>query len=247
MIGTGDYLVDVESEVQKKILKKIERMRYGTNGYYWIHNTNHILIMHPFRKEHIGKNDFDLEDSKGTKIVQMFVNEAQKNKEGTFVKYYWKKPNQNKIDEKISFVKLIPDWNLVIGTGVYIDDINKLIEKNDNIIHDKINELYIRIFLVFVIVLALAIFSSLRLSRSTKKEFSSYSKQLISINEVLEQKVQERTEELQNINTSLEEKIKMEVDKNRVQELRLLEQSKFVQMGEMIGNIAHQWRQPLVL
>jgi C4-dicarboxylate-specific signal transduction histidine kinase len=53
------------------------------------------------------------------------------------------------------------------------------------------------------------------------------------------------TKELTELNTSLNEKIKDEVEKNMKSELQLFEKSKMAALGEMIGNIAHQWRQPL--
>jgi len=68
---------------------------------------------------------------------------------------------------------------------------------------------------------------------------------LANFNKQLEKKVDEKTLELKQINESLEDKVKQEVAKNVEQEKQILESMKMVQMGEMIGNIAHQWRQPL--
>jgi PAS domain S-box-containing protein len=65
----------------------------------------------------------------------------------------------------------------------------------------------------------------------------------VSAKDITEQKKLEQ--ELQEMNLTLEAKVKEEVEKNRQSEFHLLEQSKNASMGEMIGNIAHQWRQPL--
>ena len=68
---------------------------------------------------------------------------------------------------------------------------------------------------------------------------------LHQLNQSLEDKVKEKTKELQILNKDLEKKVEEEIAKNMEKELHILESSKMIQMGEMIGNIAHQWRQPL--
>ncbi len=85
------------------------------------------------------------------------------------------------------------------------------------------------------------------IKQSDKQQF-----QMIKLNEELdehkqnlEQKVYEKTQELHNLNKNLEERVKAEVEANRVKDKQLHDQAKFVQLGELMGNIAHQWRQPL--
>ncbi|WP_238699070.1 HAMP domain-containing sensor histidine kinase [Helicobacter sp. MIT 05-5294] len=66
-----------------------------------------------------------------------------------------------------------------------------------------------------------------------------------SLHAMSEKKVQEKTKELQNLNNSLQEKIKQEVLESRKKDQIMYQQARLASMGEMIGNIAHQWRQPL--
>lgn len=63
--------------------------------------------------------------------------------------------------------------------------------------------------------------------------------------EILKEEVDKRTQELNQLNLLLEEKIKNEISKNKVKDKMLIQQSKMAMMGEMIGNITHQFRQPL--
>jgi len=61
----------------------------------------------------------------------------------------------------------------------------------------------------------------------------------------LEQKVALKTNELLKLNDSLEQRIKKEVKNSRKKDMIMFQQSKLASMGEMLQNIAHQWRQPL--
>ena len=77
------------------------------------------------------------------------------------------------------------------------------------------------------------------------EELERMDNQLTTMNKSLENKVLEKTEELVQFNLTLKDKIKDEVLKNRLKDNILFQQSKMASMGEMIGNIAHQWRQPI--
>lgn len=76
-------------------------------------------------------------------------------------------------------------------------------------------------------------------------ELHHNARKLQESNEYLEVKVYQRTQELLDMNLSLDHRVKEEVRKRREQEQLMVQQSRFAAMGEMIGNVAHQWRQPL--
>ena len=118
------------AEAQKRAIEHIESLRYGSErkDYFWVTDMHPRMIMHPYRKDLNGKDLTEFKDVRGTRLFVEFVRVARERKEG-FVEYYWQwKDNPDRVVPKQSFVKLFDPWGWVMGTGIYLDDVNKEIE-----------------------------------------------------------------------------------------------------------------------
>jgi len=78
-----------------------------------------------------------------------------------------------------------------------------------------------------------------------KKELERKDKELEELNKNLEQRVNDQTKELQELNKNLEQKVINEIAKNEEKQKVMFWQSRLASLGQMLSNIAHQWRQPL--
>ena len=119
-----------ESEIKQIIISALNTISfYEGRGYYWIHDTNYILLMNRFRQEMIGKNDYNLTDLSGKKIIQNFVKIGTTTGEG-FDTYYWNRPGQHISLPKISYLKIFPPFGWIIGTGEYLDDVELSVQES---------------------------------------------------------------------------------------------------------------------
>lgn len=111
-------------QAQKRALAAIEFMRYEDSGYFWIHNIDHVMVMHPISKGLEGKNMKGLKDKKGEAFFDKMTRIAQTEGEG-FVSYYWPKKKDGEAIHKTSYIKLAKDWGWIVGTGLYTDDVDQ--------------------------------------------------------------------------------------------------------------------------
>lgn len=105
----------------------LSSLRYGAEqkDYFWIMDTIPRMIMHPYRTDLEGKSLKEFKDPQGKKLFAEAVDVVKKNGNG-FVNYYWQwKDDTAKIVPKLSYVQLYPEWGWIIGTGIYLNDIEK--------------------------------------------------------------------------------------------------------------------------
>jgi methyl-accepting chemotaxis protein len=134
VIGTGVYIDDIENSIKNECLDIIGKMRYDNGtGYFWINDTKlpyPTMIMHATVPALNGKvldnPKYNCAMGKEQNLFQAMVEVCNKSGEG-FVDYIWDKPLKDGVKKdqpKLSFVKKFNKWGWVIGTGVYLDDIN---------------------------------------------------------------------------------------------------------------------------
>lgn len=112
-----------EAEAQQSAMAAVEKMRYGANDYFWINDMTPQMLMHPFVKDLVGQRLDDYQDPNGTRLFAEMVEVVKRDGEG-FVNYVWQKKGQKNLAPKVSFVKGFAPWGWVLGSGIYLDDVD---------------------------------------------------------------------------------------------------------------------------
>ncbi|TVT83070.1 methyl-accepting chemotaxis protein [Pseudomonas sp. H3(2019)] len=106
---------------QKQALSVVRGLRYDQNDYFWINDLTPVMVMHPTNPKLEGQNLSAIKDPDGFALFNEMAAIA-KAKGAGMVDYRWPKPGASTPVQKTSYVKLFEPWGWVIGSGVYIDD-----------------------------------------------------------------------------------------------------------------------------
>ncbi len=233
MIGTAVYTEDIKATITKSIIDIISKMEYSDDSYIFILDKDGKSVYH--KNQDIIGVPIEKLSEKTQENVNRILEKIKKDKSG-FLEYIQDKNIfENFIpSKKISYVTYNPELDWIIGTGLYTNDLNEQILLKRKNLEDKMNQ-DIKLILLISFIVSLIIITLLMIISNRIKELILYYSQTLNI----------KNKELKVLNTDLENKVKSQVDDLRKKDFMLNQQSKLVAMGEMIGNIAHQWRQPL--
>ncbi len=189
-IGTGDYVVDVESDIKARLLPWAENIRYRKNGYIFIYDAQGEVLADGEVGEHQAASAQD-ED-----YVNQMITLGQK--EGGFLEYNHQHDNQidvhdheqgNEHDaqfEHLAYVKGIPEWGWTVGTAVHMEVIEQYLQENEKELEQQnLNELSKILLLTLILMFILTVFSFI-LSKSLANRFKKFQHRILSDFEELE-------------------------------------------------------------
>ena len=151
-IGTGEYIDELTKNNQEEIINWLDTLKYENSSYSFLNTTDgQTLIFEGKRVE-----------QKPHPYPELFNQQVEtaKNPNGDFFEYKFKKPNSNEEFEKISFVKQYENYNWIIGCGVYLDEIEKELQRKEEIFKEHINQQIISIPIIFLFILLAIYFIS---------------------------------------------------------------------------------------
>ncbi|MGY5452591.1 DUF294 nucleotidyltransferase-like domain-containing protein [Agarivorans sp. MS3-6] len=121
-------------QAQSKAAEEVKAMRYGEQNkdYFFITDMHPRMIMHPYRQDLKGRDLTRYTDSenKSGKLIFVEFTQLVKDQQEGYLEYLWQwKDDPNKTAPKLSYVYGVAQWQWIIGTGVYFNDVQKEIDK----------------------------------------------------------------------------------------------------------------------
>ena len=117
-----------EDEAKRRALEAMKALRYSGSEYFWINDMHPKMVMHAVKPELDGKDLTENKDPTGKHLFVEFVKTVKASGAG-FVYYMWPKPGSENPVQKVSYVQGFAPWGWVIGSGVYIDNVDAALAK----------------------------------------------------------------------------------------------------------------------
>jgi len=223
VIGTGEYIPDIENDIKKEAIQYIKNVKYGFNQQLFINDTVGNVIVSNSTQYADGDNILHLKDQKGLALIKAEI-EASKKPEGGFTTFDWLNDDSGHIDQNMSFVKAYSQWNWVVGAWFDLTrietQINESIQQMEKAQIKKAASILLLILLMHIIILLIFRFVTNKTKKNTTT-FIQLLKKAINSNTIIEKRelnyaefhtIADATNEIiENKKTADEELIKSEM------------------------------------
>ena len=155
----GEKTEEQAKEDAKEIIRGM-RYRDDQSGYFWIDDTDYILVMHPILPEQEGNNRYTLEDQNGIMIIQEIMKVCQSADKGGYNQFYFTKSDGVTVAPKIAYSEIYEPWGWIISTGNYIDEMDAAKQDMNAAIDQEYNSALMRTDILFVVVIVVSIITA---------------------------------------------------------------------------------------
>lgn len=143
---------NLSDEQGKNLARELVRgLKYDKSGYFWIDDFEGINQCNPPDPSIEGKSRIDEKDVKGKELFKEII-ASGRNPEGGFTDYWFPKPGEKEANRKRSYSKSFDSYRWIVGTGNYVDDIEKVVARQE-----EDNRMYIKTLLITVIAVGAVI------------------------------------------------------------------------------------------
>lgn len=122
-------------EAAKTILRNLS---YGADGYIFVYDYEGTNVVLPTKPHIEGRNLWDVQDKNGVFLIRELVDQAQQG--GGYTDYVWDKPSKGHEVDKISYSLGLGDWQWMVGTGLYVDDLEEAVSLIQTEVDDNISK-----------------------------------------------------------------------------------------------------------
>lgn len=175
-IGTGEYYIDVENDIQQKLVERISSIKYGDNGFVFLYNKDGE-VLHHHSDLLKGRNILTHTNKEFAGIGKTVF--AAANPEGSFVTYDSPMmPSSGLPSCKISYIQTISDWGWILGTGFYESEFESQLNNRKLDIEKQNQHQFLTLLGLSLLATLFFLSLSVFLARYLSKRFSAYEERI---------------------------------------------------------------------
>lgn len=141
----------------------LQEIAFGQNGYLFGYDSKGTRVLLGKGQTGLGDNFIDLQDSQGNYLVRDLIKNA---KSGDFTTYYFPKPGETQPLPKLSYSVYLPQWDLIISTGFYTDDVDAEIAEMEMLAKQRLTSSLWTLTAISVVIVVLVGIVAMFINRS---------------------------------------------------------------------------------
>ena len=179
--AASPYLADANPTAEQLESAKtvIRAMKFSDDGYMFVYDLAGVNVVHGANAALEGKNLIDLKDPNGVLLIRELIDAGKKG--GGFVTYMWDEKTRGGLTPKLGYAEAINHKRWIIGSGFYIDDIDRRVAEKEGQISERIRDTLLLMIGGAVIMLVLVVLLALFVANLVVKPIQKASAALINI------------------------------------------------------------------